>query len=170
MLERDFKKPEKKTTFSTNSVPSIKELEKKISQEKLENPQEEIDRKELKKQDFSYDDLKMAWNDFSENIRDEKPRDYNTLISQKIELTANYCIKVFVGNELLKQIVLENHNELLHFLRRKLSNDFIKIDIELVEKQENDKIIYLSEDKFKVLCTLNPHVIKLKQAFNLDFS
>ena len=57
--------------------------------------------------------------------------------------------------------------QLLHFLREKLNNYGIKIDVILNETVEK-KFAYTPQEKFNKLKEKNPLLEKLRQAFELD--
>ena len=114
--------------------------------------------------------MRVVWSEFAEVLMQDSPTLANILGSLPYELKENYMIEIGVSNNLLENAVLEGRVELLKFLRNRLRNDNIDFQIKITEiKIEAEKLLYTFEDKFKHLNDKNPSLMKLKQAFNLDY-
>jgi DNA polymerase-3 subunit gamma/tau len=154
----------------TVQIPDIEELKNKagnnstVIEEDLISENKKIDDR---KSAFSEDQLKIQWENYASQLkRDGKDNECN-LMAQHYELKDNNLIIIHINNSLEQDILLRFKTDLLMFLKNQLNNDLIKIDTELKEKDESDKI-YTNTDKFNHLAKKNPNLIKLKSKFGLD--
>jgi DNA polymerase-3 subunit gamma/tau len=60
-------------------------------------------------------------------------------------------------------------HEMIAFLRRKLNNDSILLEKEVLEEEEQSQKLYTSADKYEYMLTQNPDLKLLKDRLGLDF-
>jgi DNA polymerase III subunit gamma/tau len=118
--------------------------------------------------DFSEEELLTHWKKFAIMVREEKPRLYSTLVAEDPMPDENKLISFEVSNKLQMEAISEIKPELVHFLRKQLNNNSIKLDIKINE-QESESRPYHPEDKFSRLAEKNPELHSLKQDLGLDF-
>ena len=56
---------------------------------------------------------------------------------------------------------------LLPYLRKRLANDFIHMEI-TISQEKKEELVYTPEEKFKKLATANPSLQRLKEVFGLE--
>ena len=59
-------------------------------------------------------------------------------------------------------------DNLLPFLRKRLNNYGIKVEI-LISKTTKEELVYSANEKYKYLKKLNPTLDELRDKFDLDF-
>ena len=168
-----------KQGFKSPSSVSIKDALEKINQIKSngENPvvMDENDTGDdteiIPEKDFTQEELTQQWLAFAEKIRVEMPRSYSIIKSQHPDLKDDHIINlILVNKSQAEDFNLRIREGLLDFLRNKLHNNLITIEIDIAEDPaSNGKKPYTAEEKFKHMAEKNPVLQKLKQDFNLDF-
>ena len=93
---------------------------------------------------------------------------YNALVKRDPIFESNEKIKIVVDNQIQVDVIRAELNELITFLREKLNNHFIEIQIELSEAPEEEVKFLNGKDKFDALAKKNPKLHTLKKLFNLD--
>ena len=165
--------------FKSQSSVSIKDALEKINQRKSSDTNQVVidendtgdDTEIIPEKDFTQEELTKQWLAFAEKIREEMPRSYSMIKSQHPDLTDDYIIHLtLVNKSQAEDFNLRIRDGLLDFLRNKLQNNLISIDVNIVEDPaDNEKKPYIAEEKFKHMAEKNPVLQKLKQDFNLDF-
>ena len=165
--------------FKSQSSVSIKDALEKINQRKSSDTNQVVidendtgdDTEIIPEKDFTQEELTKQWLAFAEKIREEMPRSYSMIKSQHPDLTDDYIIHLtLVNKSQAEDFNLRIRDGLLDFLRNKLQNNLISIDVNIVEDPaDNEKKPYTAEEKFKHMAEKNPVLQKLKQDFNLDF-
>ena len=115
---------------------------------------------------FSQDDLNKFWLEYVNNLTNEKIHLKNTLNSCKPVLKEDFSFEVAVYNPSQKDEIVAYYTHIVGFLSNKLNNNHIKMDIQIVEKEETE-IIYTSSEKYAYLMKKNPNIETLKDIFNL---
>jgi len=81
-------------------------------------------------------------------------------------LKADFKFEVSVFNPSQKNEISESSSYILEHLSSKLNNNYIQMDIRIVEKGEIE-MIYTSTEKYDYLNKKNPNIEKLMRIFNL---
>lgn len=115
---------------------------------------------------FSQADLAKYWIKYTDGLTAKKSHLKNTLINCKPTLLENASIEVAVYNPSQKEEISENNADILEYLRTKLNNSHIRMDIRIVEKEEKE-MVYTATEKYAYLIKKNPNLEKLKDKFNL---
>jgi DNA polymerase-3 subunit gamma/tau len=118
--------------------------------------------------DFSQEQLEEAWLAFAEVLKGKKRQmDFATFTTNKPVKVSEKLIQFTVLNAMAHERIIEDKTDLMVFLRKHLKNFDFQLEI-IVSKEEGSALIYTPADKFKRLAEINPALIKLKQAFDLD--
>jgi DNA polymerase-3 subunit gamma/tau len=78
-----------------------------------------------------------------------------------------HVIKLELPNESMKLNLLQDQGELMKFLKDKLQNTTIILDISVNHKAEK-KYVYTPREKFEKLKETNPNLELLRTTFDLD--
>jgi len=154
----------------TVSIPDISELKNKTKNKTGEILKENvaIKKKNLEREKpFTEDQLKVEWENFTNQLKREgKDNEYN-LMTQEYELRDNGNIIIHITNSIEQDILLRFKTDLLKYLKDQLENDLISIDTILKQQEQSEKI-YTNTDKFNHLAKKNPNLEILKKKFGLD--
>jgi hypothetical protein len=90
------------------------------------------------------------------------------MTSRKPVLNKDYSIDLLVDNKSQKEEIMLARTDLHDFLRKRLLNGAIEINIK-VNKDQKQRKAYTDEEKFKEMAEKNPDVLKLKEQLDLDF-
>lgn len=148
------------------SALSIKSIQRKqeLSEELLANqPEEET----LPTNDFSEEEMKIHWYSYSKEV--EKDGKFNLLshLTMGVPKLEGHIIHLEFPNHTIKTEVERAKFELLGFLREKLQNYDIDLEITVNETVEK-KYAYTPREKFEKLKEKNPAIERLRQEFDLD--
>ncbi|MGO3181980.1 MAG: DNA polymerase III subunit gamma/tau [Aequorivita sp.] len=148
------------------SALSLKSIQKKkqIKQELVAN---QPDTKNLPVEAFSEEEMQAAWKEYTAAV--EREGKYNllshlTMGTPKLE---GSIIHLEFPNQTIKTEVERAKYELLIFLREKLQNYDIDLDITVNEVFEK-RYAYTTREKFERMKEMNPLIEKLRQEFDLD--
>ena len=83
-------------------------------------------------------------------------------------LIDNNIIEIPVDNSILSDDIQDNKQELLSWLKQKLSNRSIEIRQRVVNENELQHVAYTPAEKFNRMASKNPDLNKLRQQFDLD--
>ena len=161
-LKNDNKLDDKKD--ETKLVSRRKFSISNILDDRLENPVNGIE----KSTTFSEDDLIVKWDSYAKDVRDKgRTNLYISLVAFNPELNRDNVIDFKVVNETQKKIIDDNMISILSYLRKELENDLIKIDVSIVETEEND-LPYTNLEKFDTMLKENESLRILQQKLELD--
>lgn len=111
----------------------------------------------------------MLWRQYAYSTKDKGMETYyNALVKRDPLFESNEKIKIIVDNQIQVDVIKPLINELISFLREKLNNHFIEVQIELSEAPEEDVKFLNGKDKFDALAEKNPKLVTLKNLFKLD--
>lgn len=120
-------------------------------------------------EDFTPEELKLAWTEFAAGIKEESPRIAVTLSAVSPELLPDKTVVLKLDNTTLKETFDHNYRARLeNHLRQVLHNNSLRLQT-TVEATERGEILYSPEQKFNHLAVKNPSLKDLKKTFNLDF-
>ena len=145
-------------------MSSIKE--KKDWKDKKENT---IIIKNEKKEDFNEKDLLDIWNQYYILKKTKMQQNIASILKiNNPKLKENYSIEFEVPSEINKVELEKELFEILDFLKFKLNNSLIKINIIVNELEQKKSFIYSHEEKFKKFVETNSLILKLKDEFGLE--
>ncbi|MEO5642682.1 MAG: DNA polymerase III subunit gamma/tau [Bacteroidia bacterium] len=118
--------------------------------------------------DFSQEQLEAAWLAYAEVIKGKKRQmDFATFTTNKPVKVSDKLVQFTVLNATAHERIIEDKTDLMIFLRKQLQHFDFQLEI-FVSKEEGSALIYTPADKFNHLAKINPALLKLKQAFDLD--
>ncbi len=167
MLHSETSKVVSKTNISTKTTS-------KYSIKALEKQQQSINSRIVEKDiatPFSIENLIIKWDEYI-GLK-EKNGEINLaaiLKSNTPKLSEDYLISFTVPNEINKEELQIDLPNLLSFLKEKLNNYKIKIEIFRGTQIENKKkYIFTDDDKLKEFIKTNPKLSSLTKEFELEF-
>lgn len=148
------------------SALSLKSIQKKqeIKQEMVAN---QPDAENLPSNEFSEEEMQAAWTEYTTNV--ESDGKYNLLshLTMGVPKLDGSIIHLEFPNQTIKTEVERAKYELLGFLREKLQNYDIDLDITVNETVEK-RYAYTTREKFEKMKEMNPMIEKLRKEFDLD--
>jgi DNA polymerase III subunit gamma/tau len=115
-----------------------------------------------------FEELKQAWDIFVKDLEERRRFSEFVILNRDFTLEGT-TIHLEVDNEIQTELLTTVlRTEALNFLRQKLSNSSLHIEV-VVMKEENVKKIYTQADKFNYLATKNPALLELKNTLGLDY-
>lgn len=159
----NFKDNLENKTISINIGSEEKKQEEETSQTThLEN---------LNTKDFTQENLNSCWQKFaSEKQNDGKHNLLSILRDKKAILGDDYNICVSLDNKVQEEVLNEERSNILGYLKSKLENDKITLKIDIKPIKEEEIKAYTPEDKFKKMAEKNPHLLTLKEGFDLEIN
>ena len=180
------KEPEQ-VANQNNSSPEVKEIAKKLTinrptkrvsglsisslnakkQHELNKIEVVIDENNLPKDPFTEEELRKHWADFIEII-DKKGQKIlaSNLHSDIPKLKENFAIHLELPNGTMKKEIEREQFELMEYLRTKLNNHFVHLEI-TVNETTVTKFAFTPEEKYEKLRKKNPVIDLLRTEFDL---
>lgn len=151
---------QKVSVFSLASIKAKKELEaQQRNQVKHQG--------EFPKEKFSETDMLLVWNKFAQKLSNQGKKLMATYMQMNDPILKGSTIILELPNESTKEEFLMGANELVGYLRGKLHNHDITIEVEVNEVTEN-RYAFTPEEKYNKLKEINPNLDLLKKLFDLD--
>jgi len=151
-------------TTSGLSLSSIKKKKEHL----IRQMEVVIDEENLPTDSFSEKNMQEAWEEFVVNL--EKKGKYNLASILRIDtpkLSSETVINVVFPNSTNKVEVERQQYDLLAYLRKKLNNFSVTLDITVNEELEK-KYAYTPIEKYEKLKEKNPNIDLLRKTFDLD--
>ena len=127
-----------------------------------------IDEDDLPKDDFSEEDLQKNWADFVELIDKKGQKILASNLNTDIpKLGKDFTICIELPNSTMKKEIERESFELMTYLRNKLNNHFIQLNIKVNESSAK-KFAFTPEEKYQKLREKNPAIDLLRKEFDLD--
>lgn len=121
---------------------------------------------------FTYDQLKMQWKAFAYEIKRLEKSGAETVFSimtKREPKLDDFKVTYEVENEVLYQLFVNTFgDELVHFLRNKLNNWGITLEVNVVESKDEMVRSLNGKDRFEQMSKKNINLITLQKIFNLD--
>ena len=150
----------KVSALSLSSVKAKKELE---SQQNQHQKYKEA----LPSEAFNETDMLLQWNKFAQKMTDAGKRLLATYMQMNAPTLNGSNITLELPNQSTKEEFLSGCHELIGYLRGKLHNHDITIDVIVNEATEN-KYAFTPQEKFERLKQINPTIELLRKTFDLD--
>tara|TARA_B110000908_G_scaffold115856_1_gene135866 strand:+ start:363 stop:2075 length:1713 start_codon:yes stop_codon:yes gene_type:complete len=145
--------------YSLKGFNKQKDVKKTVVQENFDNHPKTV---------FTEERLQELWKSYVVLLNTKGERSMASIIGTDIpKLEANFKILFTVPNKLMQDQFKKGRPKLMNFLREKLNNYGIAIDVKLNEAVEK-KFAYTPEEKYNKLKEKNPLLEKLRQTFELD--
>lgn len=130
-----------------------------------DEPEQEVDIPETA---FTEEDLRMYWEAFAGRYREAKPSLHSTLSANQPVLGEGWKVRFRVGNKVQRLEIEDIRGDLLEFLRGKLENGHIALEIDEVKQKKGSGRPYSPKEKFNYMAKKNPAIKELKDRLNLD--
>ncbi|MEI7595228.1 MAG: DNA polymerase III subunit gamma/tau [Bacteroidota bacterium] len=166
--------PKPETQFTTVKMPidsmgslfsaGTSNIQKTNQEEKKNEIIQSNDKRDTK---FSAEELNVVWNEFAKSIQKDNPSFASTLTISNPELLDNFIININIVNKAQEIEFEEKRNDLVNFLREKLNNYQIMVQLVLNVSTVEAKP-YSPKDKFIHLLNKNPLLNDMKNAFGLE--
>ncbi len=148
------------------SALSLKSIQKKqeIKQEMVAN---QPDAENLPVNNFSEEAMQAAWTEYTANVESDGKFNLLSHLTMGVPKLEGSTIHLEFPNQTIKTEVDRAKYELLGFLREKLQNYDIDLDITVNETAEK-RYAYTTREKFEKMKEMNPLIEKLRKEFDLD--
>jgi len=148
---------------SALSIKSIQERQK-LKQEALAKQKQN---RQLPTDSFTQDEMVAAWNAYAEIV--EKQGKFNLLshLTMNTPILKGETIHLEYPNQTIKKELEFEKTKLLQYLRKKLNNHKIDLDI-VVNETVKKKYAYSPREKYEQLKKTNPLLDRLKDEFDLN--
>jgi len=158
--ENKNKSETKISALSLSSIKAKKELEaKQLIHTKHDG--------ELPTETFSETNMLLVWNKFAARLADQNKRLMATYMLMSKPTLNCPIITIELPNESTKIEFEAGNNELLGYLRGKLHNHDITIEV-IVNETVETKYAFTPDDKYEKLKSINPTMELLRKVFDLD--
>jgi len=130
--------------------------------------EEEIEISRLRKTDFSATQMLKIWKEVITFVKQKGKSNLGiTLGMFPAELKENFVIELPLSNSSQAEMLIEEKDMILEFLRNKLENDYIELTTKVIEAEKSN-IPYTNKDKFAKMMDKNPHLETLRLKLGLD--
>jgi DNA polymerase III subunit gamma/tau len=164
--ENNISKPLQNKT--TTKIPKLSDLktEVKTVTVKEENVSEPV--QAYSNRNFSFDEVKEHWHTFSSNMKKEGKKSEYVILDREINLMEDgLTIKIQLDNLVQQDQLTSFKTDLLDFLRKKIQNNQIMLEVVILE-QEGKRKMYTSDEKYKYLAGKYPILEDMKKRFGLE--
>ncbi|WP_159023193.1 DNA polymerase III subunit gamma/tau [Formosa sp. L2A11] len=118
--------------------------------------------------DFTEEDMQTAWKDFVSVLEAEGKHNLASILSiDTPKLKGKTTMTVVYPNQTNKVEVERSQFHLMSFIRKRLNNFEVSLDIKINEEKEK-QYAYTPREKFEKMCEKNPSLELLRKTFDLD--
>jgi len=148
------------------SALSLKSIQKKqeLKQEMVAN---QPDAENLPVNEFSEEEMQAVWNEYTTSVENDGKYNLLSHLTMGVPKLEGSIIHLEFPNQTIKTEVERAKYELLGFLREKLQNYNVDLDITVNETSEK-RYAYTTREKFEKMKEKNPLIEKLRKEFDLD--
>lgn len=145
---------------------SLKSIQKKkeLEAEKREAKKEQVIEKNG---EFTQEEMQAAWQQFAEEQNEKGEKILASIMQTDTPVLENKKISIELPNETMKLELERVQYYLMGFLKDKLQNTHVSLDIKVNEKADK-KFAFTPIEKFQKLQEKNPLLEKLRSTFDLD--
>jgi DNA polymerase-3 subunit gamma/tau len=122
---------------------------------------------DLPSETFSETDMRLQWNKFAQRMQDSGKMLMSTYMLMNEPVLKGTTITLELPNESTKEEFLTGCGDLMGYLRGKLHNHDISIEVKVNESVEK-KYAFTPDDKYERLKEINPAIELLRKTFDLD--
>jgi len=152
----------KVSALSLSSIRARKEMESSL-EKKVVNPDD------LPKDAFTAEQFREEWNKYAEKLARSGFMLMSSLMGMVPPLLNGTSVSLEMPNEGSKLSFDENKFDLVNYLRKKLNNYDLEIEIIVNEEVRIQKKVLDKEDKLVRFIELNPAMQYMKEIFELEF-
>ncbi|MBK5193277.1 MAG: DNA polymerase III subunit gamma/tau, partial [Flavobacteriaceae bacterium] len=145
------------------SITSIRKKKELLARQKGNQPivAEENDEK------FTETQLQAAWDEYIQRIKNKGAKILASIMESDMPKLNGKIITIELPNETMKNDMERGQNPLMAFLKKKLQNTLITLEIN-VNEQAAKKYAFTDIEKYNKLKEKNPLIEKLRTTFDLD--
>ena len=145
---------------------SLKSIARKKEHE-LKQIEVIVDEEELPEDDFTEKELLDSWHAYHKKLEHQGRRNLASILKIDNPIVKEHTIYLEFPNETNKVELERNQGPLLQFIRKKLNN--FKIDLDITVNETNEKqYVFSTVEKYQRLMEKNPNLELLKKKFDLD--
>ncbi len=159
-VKRSF--PEIKKGVSGLSIKSIGKKKELAEQQKAMMPVEEV-----MDDEFTEEDLVREWKNYTEKLKNKGEKILASIFESQTPTLQNREIHLTFPNETMKIDLEREENRLMAYLKAKLRNTHINLNIH-VDEVISKKYAFTPQEKYEKLKEANPLLDKLRATFDLD--
>lgn len=168
--EKDTKKVASSTSIKIPGIPKTPVISYSLPVEKSEVSDLDIQSAKEKrpKEEFDLDRLREVWSELKLWAKTQKSTNLYTALGDDLSLKENFLILLQVENNYQSQLINDERQEILTFLRHQLNNFYIDLEINETAIIDTKKRLYTNSDKFKYMAEKNPHLMDMLKKLDLD--
>ena len=177
-IKTSIKTKEVKASTPVNTKPLLKNTKRRTSALSLKSIHQKKDFKVISDEDenfenyprtpFTHEELLDAWKKYYFKLQELGERSIAAILaSGQPEIGKSNSIVFSLPNDLMKNQLERGKSKLTRFLREKLNNYGILINV-IVNETVEKKFAYTPQEKYEKLKEINPLLEKLKNTFGLD--
>lgn len=119
---------------------------------------------------FDQNQLETLWKEYIDKLKNQGKQNIASILSMNtIELKENNVLLFTVANDMNKVEMSREIEHLLPFLRERLNNFSISIELKISETTKEDAV-YSAQEKYQYLVKINPTLEELRKKFDLDIN
>ncbi|MCF4101444.1 DNA polymerase III subunit gamma/tau [Gillisia sp. M10.2A] len=159
--ETTTKTPEKVSGLSLSSIRKKREL---LAKQQGQQHQHAVEEKDTP---FNETQLHAAWDEYIHRIKNKGEKILASIMETDMPKVNGHVISMELPNSTMKKDLEKGQNPLMSFLKKKLNNTFISLEIH-VNEQAAKKFAFTDMEKYNKLKEKNPLIEKLRATFDLD--
>lgn len=153
---------------SSVQIPKFNDLENTYRTAKEQAEAASQNTADLPKDAFSKERFFAVWTTYTEQVKAASKTNFYILLTQRDPEILGEKLTIKIENKVQRDQLNEEKTELMAFIREKLNNFSIELEIEEVEREDKGPLLYTASDKFKHLAAKNPNLLVLKNRLGLD--
>lgn len=154
------KNTEKVSAFSLKSIEKKNALKKELEENKSLT-------ESLPEEPYTETDLHLAWQEYSRILEKKGEHILVSHLNMQLPKVKNNILHVIFPNETIKVEMERAERNLLNFIRNKVKNHTIALEMEVNEEAEK-RYAYTTKEKFEILREKYPVMDTVKKTFDLD--
>lgn len=162
--------PEKKYDDADDALIShlsIKNASKVLNGD-IEKQNAEKTPEQKNKSEFSQEQLNAIWKEGIPGLCKHSQNLLSCLMAKSPVLKENYAIDVTADSKVLEREIRDLLPDIIGFLREKLNNDFISLNIVLADIKEQQDKAYFPDEIYKKMTKKNPEIKNLRDQLDLE--
>lgn len=116
---------------------------------------------------FTQTQIQAAWDEYSKHLKKHGNHNLASIIGAETPTLDKNKIHVEMPTETMKLELERAQGKLMGFIKKRIKNDQIELEIDVNEKAEK-KYVFTARDKYEKLKEKNPLLEKLRKTFDLD--
>ncbi len=146
---------------------SIKNASKVLNGDK-EKQNTEKTPEQKNKSEFSQEQLNAIWKEGIPGFCKHSQNLLSSLTAKSPVLKENYVIDITADSKVLEREIRDLLPDIIGFLRKKLNNDFITLNIVLADIKEQQDKAYFPDEIYKKMTEKNPEIKNLRDQLDLE--